>query len=300
MCCSSIMDFSARVHLIPKHTTMTNNEIMQANLLDIVFENRNKEYGAYALRKSYNNNLLMAVGAGMSVILLFILLTSMNKKNSMAAVNDDRQVMVIKEYVLPEEKKKEPVKPKEEVAKPKPKAPVQAAPKVAEVKFTTPEIKDVVKTPMPPADEMAGKTIADKKSEGVPDDGIVKTPAKPAEESGNGTNAGPSKPESEFVIQERDPEFPGGQEGLKKFLSRYLSTPDELEAGERKVVKVRFKVDKDGAVNTFEIVTSGGSEYDSEVVRVCKKMPKWIPAIQNGMNVPVSYVLPVTFIGLEE
>jgi periplasmic protein TonB len=65
-------------------------------------------------------------------------------------------------------------------------------------------------------------------------------------------------------------------------------------------VQIKVKVDKDGAVNTFEIVTSGGSEFDREVVRVCKKMPRWTPAVQNGINVPVNYVLPVTFIGTEE
>jgi protein TonB len=101
-------------------------------------------------------------------------------------------------------------------------------------------------------------------------------------------------------VQEKDPEFPGGAEALKKFLGRYLATPAQLEDGEKKVVKIKFKVDKDGSVNTFEIVSSGGFEFDNEVVRVCKKMPRWIPAIQNGINVPVNYVLPVTFIGVGE
>jgi protein TonB len=87
---------------------------------------------------------------------------------------------------------------------------------------------------------------------------------------------------------------------MKKFIARYLNTPEQLEDGEKKVVKIRFKVDKDGAVNTFEIVTSGGDLFDSEVLRVCKKMPRWTPAIQNGINVPVSYVLPITFIGVVE
>ena len=87
---------------------------------------------------------------------------------------------------------------------------------------------------------------------------------------------------------------------MKRFLSKYLTTPDELQAGEKKVVRIRFKVDTDGTVNTFEIMTSGGNEFDNEVVRVCRKMPRWMPAIQNGINVPVSYVLPVTFIGVEE
>ena len=102
------------------------------------------------------------------------------------------------------------------------------------------------------------------------------------------------------MADERDPAFPGGQEALKQFISHNLNTPGILEDGERKVVQIRFKVDKDGTVNTFEIVTSGGGEFDREVVRVCKKMPRWIPAVQNGINVSVNYVLPVTFIGSEE
>jgi periplasmic protein TonB len=122
---------------------------------------------------------------------------------------------------------------------------------------------------------------------------------KPEDDPGTGTTTtGPSQPV--FVADERDPEFPGGKDALKQFLSRNLTTPGDLEDGEKKVVKIQFKVDKDGSVTTFEIVTSGGSEFDREVVRVCKKMPRWTPAIQNGINVPVSYVLPVTFIGVEE
>ena len=69
---------------------------------------------------------------------------------------------------------------------------------------------------------------------------------------------------------------------------------------EKKVVRIKFKVNADGSINTFEIVTSGGLKFDNEVVRVMKKMPKWVPALQNGINVPVNYVLPVTFIGVEE
>lgn len=273
---------------------------MQANLLDIVFENRNKEYGAYALRQGYNKRLLVALGAGMSVIALFIFITMNGKNESTAIVKNDKPVMVIKEYVLPPEKPKEPEKPKvKEVVKTKPKVQAPAAPKTAEVKFTTPTIKEIVKTPMAPVDNLAGKTISDKDKKGEVDKGIATIPVtSPGGEPV--TTSGPSTPDPDFLIQEKAPEFPGGQEGLKKFLARYLSTPQELNAGEKKVVKIRFKVDKDGSVNTFEIITSGGNEYDNEVVRVCKKMPKWIPAIQNGMNVPVSYVLPVTFIGLEE
>jgi protein TonB len=66
------------------------------------------------------------------------------------------------------------------------------------------------------------------------------------------------------------------------------------------MVQIRFKVDKDGVVSDLEISRSGGSEFDREVIRVCKKMPRWKPAVQNGFNVPVNYMLPVTFIGAEQ
>ena len=67
------------MHLIYKHTAMTNKEILQASLLDIIFENRNKGYGAYALRKDYNTRLLIALAAGMSFILFFILISLFGK-----------------------------------------------------------------------------------------------------------------------------------------------------------------------------------------------------------------------------
>jgi periplasmic protein TonB len=269
---------------------------MQADLLDIIFENRNKNYGAYALRRGYNNRLLVAIGAGMSVILLFVLISKMKADNNSSASMTPKEEMYIRQVELPKEKLKEPEPPKE-VVKAK-----TAAPKIAQVKFTTPpKIAAVVKDPLPPVEDLAGKQTATVTTVGKPDDGLVKSiPQVPVDVQG-GSTSGPSQPkENDFVIQERDPEFPGGHEALKKFLGKYLSTPSALEAGEKKVVRIRFKVDKDGSVNSFEVVASAGGDYDNEVVRVCKKMPKWIPAIQNGVNVPVSYILPVTFIGVEE
>ncbi|MCY7309143.1 MAG: TonB family protein [Chitinophagaceae bacterium] len=281
---------------------MTNSEILKANFLDIIFENRNKDYGAYSLRKGYRNRMLIALGTGLSVILLviFILTTGKTKSTDKPPVINTKEGIVIRTIEMPKEKIKEPVKTKE-IAKQKPAPkPVQ---KIASINYTTPPKikKDTeVKNPMVATKELEGKEIADKTSDGKETDGKVVLDTEPVKETGNGTAAttGPSQPD--FTADERDPQFPGGQDGLKQFMTRNLSTPDELEGGERKVVQIKFKVDKDGSVTTFEIVTSGGSEFDREVMRVCKKMPRWIPAIQNGINVSVNYVLPVTFIGREE
>ncbi len=272
---------------------MTNNQILNANYLDILFENRNKDYGAYALRNGYSTRMFTALIAGLVVIFLFVFISnSISNKGSIkpdVKVNDG---IVIRSIEMPKEKIKEPIKPKVAVKQ----KPVQ---KIASVNYSTPPkitIDKEVKKGMVSIKELENKKISTTTSIGKPADKVViiKVPViEPVHITPSSTV--PSQPA--FVIEQKDPQFPGGQEALKQFLVRNLRTPEDLESGERKVVKIRFKVDKDGSVNTFEIITSAGSELDIEVVRVCKKMPRWIPAIQNGINVPVNYLLPVTFIG---
>ena len=274
---------------------MTNEEILRADLIDIIFEKRNKDYGAYAIRWGYNHRLLTAMGAALSVILLFVFINAFGKKNvSSAPLNRTERIVEITEVNLPKEKPKDLEKPKETVK------PVEK--KIAMQKFTS-EIKikpdNLVKETLPTTDDLTNKVISDKTQVGKIDDGIPKEKEKTAE-TGNGNATVITESQPDFRSHESLPEFPGGPEALKRFLAKNLTTPSELEDGEKKTVHIRFKVDKDGAVNTFEIITSGGNEFDNEVVRVCKKMPRWIPALQNGINVPVSYVLPVTFIGVEQ
>jgi len=270
---------------------MTNKEILQANLLDIIFENRNKDYGAYPLRRDYNHRLLIAMGAAASVILLFILINVLGKKDAQfIPIANNNGGLEIRQIILP----KEPEKPKEDI---KPK---QVA-KVATIKYPstiniTPD-KDV-KSALPENKELDGKKIGIENIEGKKYVGIAEN-EKVVTNTGNGNEEEP-KSLNGFSPVETDPEFPGGPEALKRFMGKNLNTPGELEAGEKKMVQIRFKVDKDGAVSSLEIVSSGGNEFDREVIRVCKKMPRWKPALQNGVNVPVSYVLPVTFIGVEQ
>lgn len=277
---------------------MTDKQILEASLLDIVFENRNKEYGAYALRKGYDMRLLKALGTGIILLLFIISISLFNKKEKTLLVKMEAPGIVIREINLPEKKIEKPIA-KEEIVKPKAAKTIQ--PKLAAVKFTAPpKVVEVVKEPLAAIENMEGKLTSDKNKEGELVEKNKVIPMLVESKSETGIKSGPSEPESVFIIQERDPEYPGGQEALSKFLGRYLTSPGQLDAGQRKVVKIKFKIDKDGSLNTFEIVTSGGFEFDNEVVSVCKKMPKWIPALQNGINVPVNYVLPVTFVGADE
>jgi periplasmic protein TonB len=266
-------------------------------MLDILFEKRNKDYGAYALRRGYDKRLLTALVAGLLIILFFILLSVMNKTEQKVPAKVVIQKVEIKNFTL--KKEKEPEKTKEPE---KPKQPVKKKqPAVAQAKFTSPPVikkDDKVKEALTTQDDMKDKKIGTENIVGKPADPIVKLPETPVDNKSGG-NGGSQETIPNFIAQEKDPEFPGGPAALHKFLQNNLRTPEEMEAGERKVVKIQFKVDKDGSVNSFEIVTSGGSEFDDEVVRVCRKMPRWIPAIQNGTNVPVTFMIPVTFVGLE-
>lgn len=84
------------------------------------------------------------------------------------------------------------------------------------------------------------------------------------------------------------------------FLNRNLHAPQDLESGEKRIVNIRFHVDVDGTITNFQIIQSGGAAFDNEVIRVLKKMPKWMPALQAGQPVTISFTQPVTFVGPEE
>ena len=92
------------------------------------------------------------------------------------------------------------------------------------------------------------------------------------------------------------------QKGLSLLTIRHYTKQvfEELTEGKKRMVQVRFKIDKEGVVSSLEIYKSGGEVFDKEVIRVCKKMPRWKPAMQNGITIPVSYVIPVTCIVSEQ
>jgi periplasmic protein TonB len=276
---------------------MTNKEILQSDMLDILFEHRNKSYGAYALRRTYDRRLLTALIAGMSVIFLFIFINAINGND--AIVNkpgDNDNSVVVTQVEMP---KDEPEKPKEQ-EKPK-EAPKPVKP-VATIKHLIPVIKpdkEVPNTEVPENADIKDKQVGEENIEGEKPGNIV-PPEVPKNDPGNGKTNEEEQPEMVFIPNERQPEFPGGMEALSRYLSRNLNTPDELNSGEKKTVRVRFWVAKDGGISNVEIEQSAGDSFDKEVIRVCKKMPRWKAAIQNGVTVPVSYLLPVTFIGSEQ
>lgn len=271
---------------------MKNSHYPSLSFDDIVFENRNKSYGAYALRNGYANRMLIALGGGVSLLLISTLFfTNRDGHNTGIPVNDREEGLLVRTMEIPMEKPVEPEKPKEARSK-------KTVQQTATVKYiSTIKIEKEVKQEMVAVEDLVEKNIGEKEQEGKAADGTVL--AEPEPQPGeNGTSlSAPSAPD--FSAMEKAPEFPGGAAALRKFLSRNLVSPGNLEEGELKTVRIRFRVDKDGSVSNLEILAGAGDDFDDEVVRVCRKMPKWTPALQNGTNVAVSYILPVTFMGSE-
>ncbi|TMI65971.1 MAG: hypothetical protein E6H07_08720 [Bacteroidetes bacterium] len=270
---------------------MTNNEILKASLLDIIFENRNKEYGAYALRNEYDKRLVKAMGIGLGFILLLIVL-NYTKFSNAASNNDqnDKEGFVLKPYVVEPEKLPEPEKLK----------PVEKS-KVAQVDYQVINIgpDNKVDKALVENSDVDNAAVSNTTSSGTPENGEnITDPGK--DDKGKEEPAPQEDNTPPVKIYQRDPQFPGGYEALAVFMRRNLVTPEELEIGDKKIVRIKFIVGKDGSIADIVVLESPGKDYDKEVRRVIKKMPKWEPAIQNDINVAVGYVLPITFMGVEE
>lgn len=178
--------------------------------------------------------------------------------------------------------------------------PRKKQPQVASVKSDVIRIvPDNIHTVVPTQKEMPDAVISDQTKTGVTDPGGIQS-----NDNGNGNGNEPAKKDDELgtgvILTQSDAQFPGGKDAFAKFLTRNLVTPGDLEAGEKKIVLVRFKVDVDGTISKTEIMQSDGDSYAHEVLRVLSKMPIWIPAMQNGNKVATWFTQAVTFIGIEQ
>ncbi len=269
------------------------NKILSADILDIIFEGKNKEYGAYELRKTYNKRLSVALISVAALCLLlfvgYILANSLGNK-------DEKKEMVVQdvqlEEIKQEEKKEEPPPP------PPPKPP--EPPKVEMAKFTPPKIvkdEDVKEDEKPPEVEKLEETkIGTANQEGIKDEGIV---APPVTDNGTGVVEAPKKVEEDwdktFTKVEIESEYPGGMAAWQRYLNKSLRYPqDAIDNEIQGTVVVQFVVDKEGNVSNVEAI-SGPNELRDEAIRVIKKSGKWTPAVQNGRQVKSYKKQPIVF-----
>lgn len=272
---------------------MEANKILNADILDLIFEGRNKEYGAYDLRKTYNKRLIFSMVA---MAALCILLISGYFISSSIEANAPKKDIVVQDVQLEEVKQEEKNEPPPPPPPPKPPDP----PKVEMAKFTPPKIvkdEEVKEDEKPPeVEKLEEVKIGTVNQEGVKDIGIV---APPVEDAGKGVVEAPKKVEEDwdktFTKVEIESEYPGGAAAWTRYLLKTLRYPQEAQDNEiQGTVVVQFIVDKGGAVSNVEAI-SGPQELRDEAVRVIKKSGQWTPAVQNGRQVKSYKKQPIVF-----
>ncbi len=268
---------------------------------DLVFEGRNKEFGAYELRSTsvqrHNKSVIYTlIGAAIIVLASMGVVKVQNLIAERQLALEAEQEEVIVEMAQDEP---EPEPEQQKLEQPKPEVlpeEVLKSVKVTELKIVQDEQvkkEDEIKTQdeLKETDTAFGQKDNDK---GTEDRNVTKTlkdevvveEKKPEEK----------KVEEIFKSVEQMPEFPGGNAALQKYLASHIQYPPQAaENGKEGKVIVQFVVEKDGHIGEVKIARGVDKDLDREAVRVCKTLPKFTPGRQNGQPVRVWFTLPVTF-----
>jgi len=274
---------------------MEANKILQADILDLVFEGRNKEYGAYELRKRYNKRIAMALiitgAVALAAVAASVLADQFNKKS-----NNDVNVS---EVVIAQVKEAEAPPPP---PPPPPKTP--PPPKVEMAKFTPPIIKkdeEVKKEEIPPVEKLEDTKIDVVNQEGIKDQNIATPP--PVDEGKKVVEEPKEDPNQIFTKVEIEASVDQKQwiRHLQTQLQRYIedAASNGMDPGTY-TVQVKFLVEKDGSIADVQALNDPGYGLGKAAVDVVKKGPRWNPGIQNGKQVRSYHTQPITFVVQEQ
>lgn len=273
---------------------MDTQKILKSDLLDIIFDNRNKDYGAYELRRNYGRR----VRKGFASVALVALTTF---SIAMAVLKEEpvqANPSVPFHPINPELPNLPPEQP--DASHPKPTKPDP----IDETDSGIPSVIDDAVNVTPPLPQVPP-------SQGN-DDGNETTPSSnasggqgtsPSENPATGGQPEPTPeptPEPSAPIDIVDvqvfPEFPGGEDELMRYLMSHLKYPQEAVRNNISGrVTLGFVVNKNGEIDDIKVLRSVGYGCDEEAVRVVKSMPGWKPAMNNGKPVSVYFNLPITF-----
>ena len=279
---------------------MAKIDLYDPKWVDMVFAGKNKEYGAYQLRKGTSGRnikalLILVIAAALVGGFLAWKVIEQKQAEEQQAYMEAMELAKLQQQAKKEEKKKEPVKPKVEMKK---EIPVARETQ----KFTAPVIKkdELVKeeNQVKQMDKLDDKVavgtenkegVKDRTVEAVRNDIAVAAPPPPPAPK-------PEVSNKVFDVVEEMPSFPGGQGALMSFLNSNIKYPVVAqENGVQGRVIVGFVVERDGSITDVKIMRSVDPSLDREAQRVVKAMPKWKPGKQNGSAVRVKYTVPVVF-----
>jgi protein TonB len=260
-------------------------DLYKSGWLELVFEDRNKAYGAYDLRQHYAGNVVRAMGITfLGIGLLFGAGAILQSHHAVATHSPDVPVVVVhvtelKPLIEPPKKLAEPAKP---------------APQIKTTAFVPPVVVADQLVRKPPVDNaLLTDAIGPTTTDGKPGTNTA-IPDKPS--TGPGTQPTDDNSVHNTIGLEAMPEPIGGDNAWTKFLNRNLRFPapaqDEGVSGR---VILSFIIEKNGTLSNITVERPAGHGFDEEAVRVLKLAKAWKPGIQNGQAVRVKFMMPINF-----
>ena len=255
-------------------------DIYKQKWIDMVFEGRNKSYGAYELRQKNPRMTMIALLIG---ALLFAGLLALPLINWPSSDDNDQEKVTMVDMA-----KLAPPPPDKPLVPPPPPPP--PAPKIDEVKFVKPKVveKEKVVEEIKTIEELKDKNVGAKDVKGQEDGKIVID-----EPSGEGDkDAKIVEDNTIYNAVEVKPDFPGGIAKFYAYVQKNFRVPEEEDI-KGKII-VQFVVEKDGSLTDIKVVRDLGYGTKAEAERVIRSSPKWKPGIQNGRPVRVYFSLPIS------
>ncbi|HAN77413.1 MAG TPA: hypothetical protein DCQ31_06390 [Bacteroidales bacterium] len=251
------------------------------NLDEIVFAGRNKEYGAYLLRKRYPRVMIISTLLSFVIAILFfafILYESVNPTEE--AIFDEQNLVIFSPMNAQSMDKLMPPPPKMPEKKPPLVKPDEIIKEIATNYEIVDSVTEIVEENEIPT-ILITDTVVDELNNSAPSDN----------NSNNEYSTG-----SAFYIVDEMPEFPGGEPGLRAAIARNIRYPYEAYKNNRGgVVHVSFVVKYNGLVENVSVVHGNDSLLNKEAVRVIQELPAWKPGKQHGKAVSVWYSVPINF-----
>lgn len=256
---------------------MANENVNAPAFDDIVFEDRNKEYGAYTLRKKYNRTVILALLIGILILATAVITPYLNAKAAEGrGKRAERQVEI----------KLENLDQPNDVVAPPPPPPPPPADVVQQQRYVPPVVVDSIK----PEDNVQLMTADEAQTE-VKNTDVVEVAQEVKEEVQEA-----EAEEVPFVVVEEMPVYPGGQNALLTYIAEHTNYPEVAKENniQGKVI-VRFCVTAKGGVSQVSILKGVDPELDKEAIRVVSALPPFKPGKQGGKPVPVWYMVPIAF-----
>ncbi len=248
---------------------------------DILFENRNKDYGAYFIRKIYSRNVILSFIGMLLIMGLAIAYPTIAEFFRSREGASDFKKDLSKVVTLDQPP---PIMPN---TPPPPR--VEVPPPVKTLKYVAPKVtkEEVLEEEIPTIEEIKKTEVSTETTEG-PETVVFEEPVKEVVDNGDDNQI--------YTVVEQQPEFPGGYEAMMKFIQKNMKYPPQARRmGTEGRVFVGFVVNTDGKITDVQTVKGISMDCDKEAARVVQMMPPWKAGKQNGRPVRVRFVLPVNF-----